>query len=105
MTESEGIKKAFIGLRKFGFTVFNFNNHKANNAGTKGHPDWVIITKRYVVYVEVKIGKDQLSEVQTKVVNQLAKLMGMPSSRIYVEIIKTAKEAENLSDRVLSNEL
>mgnify|MGYP001012610474 CR=1 FL=1 len=55
MKESKGIKDSFVRLRKLGHIVFNFNSSRANNPGIKGHPDWLVITKKYNLVYGVKI--------------------------------------------------
>lgn len=106
MRESEKIKKHLVNLRKFNNIVFNFNSHKANNSGLTGFPDWLIITpKLSLVFIEVKIGSDKLSEVQQKIINRLASIMGLPNSRVSVFVIKTGDEAEHISERILKNSL
>lgn len=106
MSESEQIKQAFTRLRDFGFIVFNFNSHKANNKGLAGHPDWLFITpKLQLVYVEVKIGSDKLSSEQQRIINRLAQIMGLPYSRVYVFVCKTGAYARKLSDDMLANNL
>lgn len=106
MTESEGIKKAFVRLRKYNWLVLNFNNKKANNPGIRAHTDWLIgKEKNHLIYVEVKIGKDELSKEQKDFIKMIAWFMGLPNSRIRVYIVKTAKEAEQLSDNILQGKL
>lgn len=106
MTESQGIKKELVRLRGFDFLVFNFNSNRANSAGITGLPDWLIIKpKKYIVWVETKIGNDKLSEIQTKVINTLSHFAGLPNSPVHVRIIKTAKDAEKLQEQLLTNKL
>ena len=106
MSESKDIKKQFVRLRDWGCIVFNYNSNKPNNAGIKGHPDWLILTsKMSLVFIEVKIGKDKVSEDQHKVINRLASIMGLPNSKVYIFIVHNVKEAEILSDRIQKREL
>lgn len=106
MRESEGIKKHLVNLRKFNNIVFNFNSNRANNSGLTGFPDWLIITPKLgLVFIEVKIGADKLSEVQQKIINRLASIMGLPNSRVNVFVIKTSDEAEHIAERILKGNL
>ena len=106
MTESQEIKKALIRLRDFNCIVFNFNSNKPNNPGLAGHPDWLILTpKLNVVYIEVKIGKDSLSDIQKWVLNRLASVMGLPHSRVIFSLCKSSKAAKRISDQIISREI
>jgi predicted type IV restriction endonuclease len=106
MKESQLIKKELTRLRGFGFRVFNFNNSRANNAGTTGHPDWLIIKpKKYIVWIETKIGDDKLSEIQQAVINELSHFAGLPNSPVHVRIIKNQKDAQTLQQQLLTNKL
>ena len=106
MTESQEIKKALIRLRDFNCIVFNFNSNRPNNAGLAGHPDWLILTpKLNAVYLEVKIGKDSLSDAQKAVLNRLSSVMGLPHSRVIYSLCKSSKEAKQISDRIISREI
>ncbi len=106
MTEPQRIKKALTDLRKFNNIVFNFNSNKRNNLGLIGFPDWLIITPHLnLVFIEVKIDKDKISEIQQKVINRIASVMGLPNSRVNISIIKTGKEAEQIADKILKGSL
>lgn len=105
MTHPKQIRKEFTNLRNYGCIVMNFNNHKYNNPGIDGHLDWEIYTKKNIIHIEVKIGKDTLRPKQEEVIKRLAHLMGLPKSRIYVTSIKTGTEAKTLADRILGGEL
>lgn len=62
MTKSE-LNKKIIELRKYGFLVYGFNNNRPNRRNNNGFPDYVII-KNKIWFLEVKIGKDKLSDEQ-----------------------------------------
>lgn len=102
------IKKHFILLRGRGCTVWNMNNNRANNAGTEGLPDWIIVTRSgNVVFIEVKreSTKDNLSDVQKEVKSRLEKIMLKPHSNVYYFIIKNSKDSEGLQEKILRGEL
>ena len=105
MNNKSEIKKNLILLRRRGCFVFNLNNKRPNNAGTAGLTDWIIITKSNVVFAEVKIGKDELSETQNDIKARLEKIMLIPNSRIYYYIIKNGKDTERLQGKILLGEL
>ena len=65
ITKSE-ITKAFNVLRKFGYLVAHFNDNRRGTQGNNGYPDMTICGHGYVIFCEVKIGKDVFSPDQMK---------------------------------------
>lgn len=65
MTKSE-ITKALKQLERYGWIVKTFNSNRYNMTGAKGFPDHVLVnaTKKELVFIEVKLGKDKLSPEQ-----------------------------------------
>lgn len=66
MTSKSDITKAFNTLRKYGYLVKNFNHNKAMPKGSAGFPDMCIAGHGYLIFCEVKIGKDKFSPDQEK---------------------------------------
>lgn len=62
-TKSE-ISQEFKQLEKYGYKVFTFNSNK--RVRTTGFVDHVIVGKGKAYFIEVKIGKDVMSELQKK---------------------------------------
>lgn len=103
--ETTKIKNEFVKLRLYGFTVFNFNQKKSNSKGLTGFPDYMIITNKNLIFIEVKTDKDTIKPEQQEVLIKLANLMGKQNSRIYVEIIKTTEYAKKITNRIIKREL
>ena len=108
MDDKREIKKHLVQLRGRGCIVWNFNNNRANNAGTEGMPDWIILTRSgNIVFVEVKreSTKDDFSEVQKEVKLRLEKIMLKPHSSVFYYVVKNAKDSEHLQTKILKGEL
>ena len=104
MTKSD-ISKTFSQLRKFGYTVVNMNTKRAlGSSGTKDFVDFCIFSKHYLVFIEVKIGKDFLSEGQKDTAIKLSSLMAINKSIHYYQI-RNLNEAKQLQERLLSKTL
>lgn len=65
-TVKSTITKEFIRLRKFGYLVAIFNDNRRGTKGNNGFPDMVIAGHGYLIFCEVKIGKDRYSPDQEK---------------------------------------
>jgi len=67
MTKSE-ITKALKPLTKYGWDVKTFNHNKAMPTGARDWVDHFLVheSKGWIIFIEVKIGKDSLSEGQTE---------------------------------------
>jgi len=98
------ISKIFGKLRSFGFKVQNFNTPSRMNIGQKDWVDHVIYNKRYLIFVEVKLGKDKLSEGQVTTANYLSSIMAL-NKTVHYFIISSVKEAETLFDMILGKSL
>jgi hypothetical protein len=64
MPTKSNITKKFKQLEKYGYLVKTFNDRRAISKGAKGFIDHLIIGKGRMYFIEVKIGKDKLSNEQ-----------------------------------------
>ena len=64
MTTKKEISDCFANLRKYGYTVMNFNSQKQLIRGIKGFTDFLIVGAGHLYFIEVKIGKDRFSPEQ-----------------------------------------
>ena len=102
-TKSE-ISKEFARLRNFGFSVFNFNFKRALPKGLRYFVDHIIISKRYLIFIEVKIGKDTLDKEQRKLGEILSHLSTMCKPLHYL-VITNLKESVSCVDMILEKKL
>ena len=104
------ISKEIARLRKFGFTVYNFNLNKSlavedpYGTGIKNFVDHLIISERYLIFVEVKIGKDKLNPEQIDLMN-LISFLGIRNKSIHYQLLSNVKQTKDFVSGVLANKL
>ena len=103
MTKSD-ISKQFALLRKYGYKVINLNEKRSFRAGQRDFVDLCIFNAHYLVFVEVKIGKDILSEGQKDTAIKLSSIMAINKTVYYFQI-KTLAEAKIIQEKILSKTL
>lgn len=74
--------------------VFNFSFNKHMPSGTKGFPDFLILSKDLILFVELKIGRDRLRKEQEEF-KQFCEKNGL-NYRVIKE-----NEVENLINEIL----
>ena len=81
----------------YNWKVFTFNSQHKMPTGTRGFVDHVLINKNgYIVFIEVKIGNDKLSEKQKEYQEVYEKIMQnnkmfkyyIMTEKNYIDIIK-----------------
>ena len=98
------ISKEIARLRKFGFTVYNFNLNKSLPTGIKNFVDHLIISEKYLIFVEVKIGKDKLNPEQIDLMN-LISFLGIRNKSIHYQLLSNVKQTKDFVLAVLSKKL
>lgn len=93
-----------IEKKKFGL-VLTANSRKPIPIGLRGLVDHLIITSRHTIWVEVKLPGDALSERQKELKKYLLHLSGLKSSRVEYRIITSIKQAQDLTDKIVTNSL
>jgi len=93
LTKTE-ITKALNQLGKYGWSVKTFNSNRYNMKGSKGFPDHVLVnaSKKLLIFIEVKLGKDKLSLKQCEYLVAL---------REVAEVIIFPNEKFNSLDKLL----
>lgn len=89
-------------LRKFNFKVYNFNYKKALPEGIKHFVDHVLISDNYIIFAEVKIGKDKLSKAQANLQTVLLHHSHFNPSVFHI-LIQNITEAKQLVDLLITN--
>lgn len=103
ISEKTAISKALGKLRDFGFIVITFNSHKKLGRGMVGFVDHFIIAKGNIVFLEVKLKGDVMSEPQKKLRDALLKIQHetyTPSYTHYMQI-NDLEQAKNFVDNIL----
>lgn len=100
----KNISEQFGLLRKFNYSIWNGNTPGTKYKQEKGLVDHIIINNVYLIYVEVKIGKDDLTDQQRMLKSQLQFLATYNKSIFYFEI-KTFEEAKDLVTKIIEHKL
>jgi len=104
MTNKSVISKELSRLRKFGFLVYNFNFRKSLPGGIKFFVDHLIISKKYLIFVEVKIGKDTLS-VEQKNLALIISTLSCSNKSVHYLVIRNIKECMRFIELILGGKL
>ena len=92
MTKSEISEKLASYRRIPGVMVFTFNSNHPMPQGAKNFPDHVIISKNgNVIFIEVKLGKDELKPGQAYL-QEILLLAGVKNPMLHYRIISTEQE-------------
>jgi len=98
------ISKEFLRLENFGFIVWNFNSPKPLPKGLSNAVDHVLISNRYTIYVEVKLGTDKLSNKQKDLGKKLSHL-STSNKAIHYLYVTTLKECQKYVNLILAKKL
>lgn len=101
-SEKQKITQALKVLNEYGFRVINFNSNRKMARGTIGMTDYLIIGRGIVRFIEVKIGKDRLDEVQESLMKFLLEQVARSEYAIQYFILTSAKEASHYVDKWLA---
>lgn len=104
--EKNKIAGIFSALRKYGFDVFVFSDNKPLRKGMRGFVDILIVSRKYVVFIEVKSEqtKDKLNEEQIKLGEKISALSTF-NKAIHYYVIRNQKEANRIFELILKGEL
>lgn len=91
MTKTE-ISKALKHLENYGWIVKTFNSNRYNMKGSIGFPDHVLVnaSKKLLIFIEVKLGKDKLSLKQCEyltALNSVAEVIIFPEKFQTIETL------------------
>ena len=104
MTKGE-ISKEFARLRQFGFKVWNFNSNRAFKSGMmKDFVDHLITNGKYIVFAEIKIGKDILSDGQKETAKYLSSA-SIHNKFTHYKLLTEMKQVKKLVDDLLGGKL
>ena len=103
-TAKSKISKEFARLRKFGFFVFNFNFRSALPEGLKSFVDLIIVSKKYLIFIEVKVGEDKFSKEQKELMKVLSHL-STGNKAVHYLIINNIKDCMVYIEHILGGKL
>ncbi len=98
------ITKEFNRLKAFGYEVITFNSNRPLRGQQKGFVDHFIFNVKFVVFVEVKIGNDKLSEIQERTMLKLSAASVFNKNMDY-KTVKDVNGARQIVDNLLKGNL
>lgn len=91
-------------LEKFGYEVYNFNVRKPQmNRGMKGIPDYLIIGKKILLFIEVKRKGDSYRLEQLIFKDKIETITKLKNSPVFYTVIHTEVDAINLVNYLLTS--
>ena len=103
MTKNE-IAKEFLRLKKFGFKVKSFGDNRSLRRGQTGFVDSVIFNKKFLIFIEIKIGKDTFSDEQKQTAEYISSIAAINKTVHYFNVVDL-KGSKLLVDRILTGDL
>ena len=98
------IEKEFSRLENFGFKVFSFNAGNALSFGMKYFVNHIIVSKRYLIFIEVNPEKKILSEEKKDLQLFLSHLSSLNKS-LHYRIIRSIKDCKYLTELLINKKL
>ena len=98
------INKEFNRLENFGFKTFSFNNKDSLSFGLKYFVNHIIVSKRYLIFIEVSPEKKILSEDQKELQLFLSHLSALNKS-LHFRIIRNMKDCKELTELLITKKL
>ena len=98
------IYNEFSRLENFGFKVFSFNTENALSFGMKYFVNHIIISKRYLIFIEVNPGKVILSDEKKDLQLFLSHLSSLNKS-LHYRIIRNIKDCKILTELLINKKL
>lgn len=95
------ITKIFNTLKEAGYSVSTFNSHRAVGKGMLYFPDHVFIGHGRIIFVEVKIGKDTMSDGQQKL-HTIIQESVVKNRFVDSFIVRDTESAIRVRDRILN---
>lgn len=91
-------------LKDFGFTIVTFNDSRPLRSAQKNFVDHLIFNRKYIIFVEVKIGQDKLSDGQ-KIIGEKLSACSIFNKNTFMKYIKSLDDAKLLVGKALKGEL
>ncbi len=103
-SSTKQINNEFNQLEKFGFKVFSFNEKNLLSFGLKYFVNHIIVSKRYLVFIEFKQDIEILSDERKELQLFLSHLSSLNKS-LHYHIIRNLRECRNLIELLISKKL
>jgi hypothetical protein len=104
MTTKKEITNELNRLKQFGFTVITFNDNRPLRSSQKSFVDHFIFNNKYLIFIEVKIGRDQVSPIQEITARKLS-ACAIYNKYTFYKVIRNVEEAKRLTEHSLKGDL
>ena len=101
---SKQIYSEFSRLEAFGCKVFSFNNNNALSFGLKYFVNHIIVSKRYLIFIEVNQEKEILTNDKKELQLFLFHLSSLDKS-LHYRIIRNIKDCKSLTELIINKKL
>lgn len=98
------ITKEFNRLKSYGYEVITFNDNRRLRSQQKNFVDHIIFNVKFIVFAEVKIGNDKMSEGQERTMSKLSAASVFNKNMDY-KIVKDVVGARQIVDNLLKGYL
>ena len=98
------IIKEFSRLENFGFKIFSFNNKDALSFGLKYFVNHIIVSKSYLIFIEVNPGKKIPSDDKKELQLFLSHLSALNKS-LHYRIIRNINDFRKLTELLITKKL
>ena len=100
----EQITREFNRLEKFGFKIFSFNNKNLLSFGLKYFVNHIIVSKRYLVFIEVKQDIEIVSDERKEFQLSISHLSSLNKS-LHYRVIRNLNDCRKLIQLIITNKL
>ena len=104
INQPENIIKEFARLQKFGYKVLSFNDMNQLSFGLKYYISCLIVSKRYLVFVEVKYKRESFSDEQKELLLFLSHLSSLNKS-LHYRVIRNFNDCKKLIELLIMKKL
>ncbi|MEJ2618511.1 MAG: hypothetical protein P8Z35_26395 [Ignavibacteriaceae bacterium] len=98
------IDKEISRLEKYGFKVFSFNKGNALSFGMKYFVNHIIVSKRYLIFIEVNPNKEIPSDDKKELQLFLSHLSALNRS-LHYRVIRNIEDCRRLIELLISKKL
>ncbi|MFZ0456207.1 MAG: hypothetical protein WCE54_10130 [Ignavibacteriaceae bacterium] len=98
------IYKEFSRLANFGFKIFSFNNKDDLSFGLKYFVNHIIVSKKYLIFIEVNPGKEIPSDDKKELQLFLSHLSSLNKS-LHFRIIRNLNDCKMLVELLINKKL
>jgi len=104
LSVEDQICRELVKLRNCGFRIFSFNQKDLLSFGLKYFVNHIVVSKKYLIFVEVNPGKEIPSDDKKELQLFLSHLSSLNKS-LHYRIIRNIKDCKRLTELLISKKL